>query len=93
MQTIKMLKAEAHLSNLVEQAGKDEPSIIAKANKPLVKVRSIATPKAKTKLGFMKGLIKVPDDFDQMGSKEIESMFYRAHQATRKRSTLQREKG
>jgi hypothetical protein len=27
------------------------------------------------RLGFMKGQISVPDDFDQMGRKEIERIF------------------
>jgi hypothetical protein len=28
------------------------------------------------RLGFLEGQIRVPDDFDQMGSLEIEELFY-----------------
>jgi len=28
------------------------------------------------RLGFMRGQIKIPDDFDTMGQEEIERMFY-----------------
>ena len=30
----------------------------------------------KRRLGFLKGRIKVPDDFDTMGHEEIECLFY-----------------
>ena len=50
---------------------------IAKAGKPLVKVTSLDTPVAGQvrRLGFMAGRIQVPDDFDRMGSTEIERLF------------------
>jgi prevent-host-death family protein len=75
MQTVNIHEAKTYLSKLVEQAVNGEPFIIAKAGKPLVKVASISAPKAKRRLGFMKGQFKVPKDFDQMGRKEIEAMF------------------
>lgn len=76
MQTVNIHEAKTQLSRLIEQAVNGEPFIIAKAGKPLVKVTSIAAPKVKRRLGFMKGQIKIPADFDQMGRKQIESMFY-----------------
>jgi antitoxin (DNA-binding transcriptional repressor) of toxin-antitoxin stability system len=61
----------------VEQAAKGEPFVIAKAGKPLVKVTPLETPVAGQirRLGFMAGHIQVPDDFDRMGSTEIERLF------------------
>ena len=77
MQTVNIHEAKTHLSRLVEQAAKGEPFVIAKAGKPLVKVTSLDTPVAGRirRLGFMKGLIIVPDDFDRMGNAEIERLF------------------
>lgn len=77
MQTVNIHEAKTHLSRLIEQAVQGEPFIIAKAGKPLVKVMALDAPgvgKLK-RLGFMAGQIKVPDDFDRMGSTETEQLF------------------
>ena len=77
MQTVNIHEAKTHLSRLIEQAVKGKPFIIAKAGKPLVRVTALNTPKVepKRRVGFMEGQILVPDDFDRMGSAEIEEMF------------------
>ena len=77
MQTINIHEAKTNLSRLIEKAVKGEPFIIAKAGKPLVKVSRLdaceGTPVKR--LGFLTGQIPVPDDFDRMGSEEIERLF------------------
>jgi len=77
MQTVNIHEAKTHLSRLVDQAANGEPFVIAKAGKPLVKVVALNAPDAgQTKrIGFLKGQIQVPKDFDSMGSKEIEQLF------------------
>jgi len=77
MLTVNIHEAKTHLSRLVERAAKGEPFVIAKAGKPLVKVTALDTPQAGQvrRLGFMTGQIVVPDDFDWMGSAEIEKLF------------------
>jgi prevent-host-death family protein len=77
MNTVNIHEAKTHLSRLVEQAVGGEPFIIAKAGKPLVKVMALDAPVAGQvrRLGFMEGQIRVPDDFDRMGSREIEELF------------------
>ena len=77
MQTVNIHEAKTHLSRLVEEAAKGEPFIIAKAGKPLVKVTALDAPTAGQvrRVGFMAGEIAVPDDFDRMGSTEIEQLF------------------
>ena len=77
MKSVNMHEAKTHLSRLVDQAAKGEPFIIAKAGKPLVKVVPLDAPEAKhqSRLGFMAGQIKVPDDFDRMGEDEIARLF------------------
>jgi prevent-host-death family protein len=77
MLTVNTHKAKTHLSRLLDRAANGEPSIIAKAGKPLVKMVSLETPEASQlrRLGFMTGQIAVPDDFDRMGEAEIERLF------------------
>jgi prevent-host-death family protein len=77
MKTVNIHEAKTQLSKLVEGASKGEPFVIAKAGKPIVKVVALDTPVGGKvrRLGFMAGQISVPDDFDQMGRKEIEQMF------------------
>jgi prevent-host-death family protein len=78
MKSVNIHEAKTHLSKLVEQAAQGEPFIIAKAGKPMVKVMAIDAPVGKKirRMGFMKGKISVPDNFDKMFEKEIEQMFY-----------------
>jgi len=77
MKTVNIHQAKTHLSKLVEEAAQGEPFIIAKAGKPVVKVTALSAPTGAQirRLGFMAGQISVPDDFDRMGSKEIETIF------------------
>lgn len=77
MQTVNIRKAKTHLSRLVEQAAKGEPFLIAKAGKPLVKVSELdsSTGDQVRCLGFLSGHIKVPEDFDRVGSQEIAQLF------------------
>jgi prevent-host-death family protein len=76
MKTVNMQDAQTHLSRLVEAAVKGEPFIIVKAGKPLVKVVPVDAPTAPRRLGFMRGAVTVPDDFDTMDQEEIEKLFY-----------------
>ncbi len=72
-----MHEAKTHLSRLVDRAAKGEAFVIAKAGKPMVKVVPIDAPTEGEiqRIGFMEGLIEVPDDFDHMGAEEIERLF------------------
>lgn len=77
MQTVNIHEAKTQLSKLIEQAVKGDSFIIAKAGKPLVKVTRLDAPSVGQvrRLGFMAGQITVPDDFDRMGSREVELLF------------------
>ncbi len=78
MNVVNIHEAKTHLSKLVEEAANGEPFIIAKAGKPMVKVVALDAPTGKKikRMGFMKGKISVPDNFDRLFEKEIEQMFY-----------------
>ena len=77
MQTYNIHDAKTQLSRLVEQAAQGEPFIIAKAGKPMVKVIALNAPEPAQikRFGFMAGQTHVPNDFDQMGDKEIIQIF------------------
>jgi antitoxin (DNA-binding transcriptional repressor) of toxin-antitoxin stability system len=62
----------------VEKAAGGESFVIAKAGKPMVKVVPLDAPGAGQirRFGFLKGQIRVPDDFDTMGNREIEELFH-----------------
>ena len=77
MITVNIHEAKTHLSRLVDEAAKGKPFIIAKAGKPLVKVTALDTPTGKhvRRVGFLRGQFSIPDDFNTMGSAEIEQLF------------------
>lgn len=77
MRTVSIREAKTHLSRLIDGAVDGEPFIIAKAGKPLVKVSRLNAPEGRQvrRLGFMAGEIAVPDDFDRMGTEQIEGQF------------------
>ena len=77
MQTVNIHEAKTNLSRLIALAGQGEPFVIAKAGKPLVKVTAINTQNGEQprRLGFMKGMMQVPDDFDRMGGDDTASLF------------------
>lgn len=77
MQTVNIHEAKTNLSRLIALAGQGEPFVIAKAGKPLVKVTAINAQNGeqRRRLGFMKGMMQVPDDFDRMGGDDIASLF------------------
>jgi prevent-host-death family protein len=75
MNTVNIHEAKTQLSRLVDRAAKGEAFVIAKAGKPLVKVAALDAPAQPRRLGFLKGEIEVPDDFDRMGEREIAVLF------------------
>ncbi len=77
MRVVNMHEAKTHLSRLVQSAAQGEPFIIARAGTPMVKVVAVDAPEPGTmrRTGFLSGVVSSPDDFDRMGSSEIERLF------------------
>lgn len=77
METVNIHQAKTNLSRLIEKAVNGEDFIIAKAGKPLVKVTRIdhVNSAPVKRVGFMKGKIRVPEDFDRMGEGDIDDLF------------------
>ena len=76
MQQVNIHAAKTNLSALVERVAAGEPFIIAKAGRPLATVSPYAAGQASCpRVGFLKGFVSVPADFDIMAGEEISSMF------------------
>jgi prevent-host-death family protein len=75
MNTVNIHEAKTQLSRLVDRAARGEAFVIAKAGKPLVRVTAVDAPAEAKRLGFLKGEIEVPEDFDRMGEREIGALF------------------
>ena len=58
--------AKAHLSELIKKALLGEEVIIAKDNKPLVKLVRLQPAKKSRRLGTAKGQVKIAADFDEL---------------------------
>lgn len=77
MRSVNIHEAKTHLSKLVEDAARGNAFIIAKAGHPMVKVIPFVQEDQREacRIGFMKGEISVPEDFDRMGEDQIQTLF------------------
>lgn len=64
MRTVNMHEAKTHLSRLVEDASEGEEIVIAKAGKPVARLVPVRPMRKRRKLGWLKGKLEVPEDFD-----------------------------
>ena len=66
MRQMNVYEAKAKLSELIESALKGEEIIIAKDNKPMVRLEPLPEAKGQRTLGRGKSyILKISDDFDQ----------------------------
>ena len=63
MATYKIHEAKTHFSELVEKAMMGEDIVIAKGNRPVVRLTTLR-PAKKRKVGSAKGQIEIAPDFD-----------------------------
>lgn len=77
MEIVNIHQAKSQLSRLLEKVRQGEPVVIAKAGKPVARLTRYDAPQPaqSRRLGFLKGQIEVPEDFDRMGEEEILSQF------------------
>ena len=76
MQQVNIHEAKTNLSKLIQKAVHGEPFVIAKAGKPMVTVSAYAPPPDPARrLGFLRGNLEIPEDFDAMGKEAIQALF------------------
>ena len=64
MHQINIHEAKTHLSKLIQEALTGEEVVIAKGNKPMVKLVPVSKQGIQRKLGTAKGKMVMADDFD-----------------------------
>lgn len=64
MDTVNIREAKKHLSRLIEEVSGGAEIVIAKAGKPVAKLVPIERSQRVRKPGFLKGKIRISDDFD-----------------------------
>ncbi len=64
MHTINIHEAKTHLSKLLEEVRLGGEVVIAKSGKPMARLTGISPAKPIRKPGFLKGKIKIADNFD-----------------------------
>lgn len=72
---VNVYEAKTHLSQLIDKAAAGEEIVIARNGRPVAKLVPITAGMEPRKLGSMRGLIHVPDDFDDPDP-EFEDLFY-----------------
>lgn len=76
MEQVNIHEAKTQLSRLLERVAQGETVVIAKAGKPIARLLPYEPePREPQPIGFLKGQLQVPDDFDVMGQDEIQAMF------------------
>lgn len=64
MHTVNIHEAKTHLSKLLEEVSQGKDVVIAKSGKPIAKLTRLTLAKPVRKPGFLKGKIKIADNFD-----------------------------
>lgn len=66
MHTVTIHEAKATLSRLIEEALSGQEVIIARRNRPLVRIVPLEEPATNRKIGTAKGKIHLSQDFDEL---------------------------
>lgn len=75
MDQVNIHEAKTHLSALLEKTANGEEFIIAKAGKPIAKVIPYEESKKMPRVGFLKGQITIPENFDGALAPEMLQLF------------------
>ncbi len=76
MSTVNIHEAKAHFSQLINQVLMGEEVIIARGNKPVIRLVPYEKQLPPRKGGQLKGLIHISEDFDEPLSEEWMDLFY-----------------
>lgn len=76
-QTVNIHEAKTHLSRLLDKVSQGDSVIIARSGKPIARLTRVDSPQpgSSKRIGFLKGQIEVPEDFDHLGEQAILDAF------------------
>ena len=73
MRIVNIHAAKTHLSRLIEQACAGEEIVIARGNRPVVRLVPVDATEPRTEFGSMAGLIEIgPEFFEPLPEEELE---------------------
>jgi len=75
MKQVNVYEAKTRLSALLDEVSKGASFVIAKSGKPVARLSPIEPRKHKSRIGFMKGRIKLAPDFDAPLPDEVIKLF------------------
>jgi antitoxin (DNA-binding transcriptional repressor) of toxin-antitoxin stability system len=78
MRRIDIEQAGQQLARLIDGMERGETVVLERAGRPVATIARIEEDAAFAplpRIGFLKGEITMPEDFDRMGSREIERLF------------------
>ena len=64
MTSVNIHEAKTHLSRLLDEVSRGEEVTIAKAGKPIARLVPVTTSRPTRTPGFLRGKIRISDDFD-----------------------------
>ena len=64
MHQVNISEAKTHLSRLIQEVRNGKEVIIARGNKPVARLVPLDSEKPQRRLGALKGMIHMADDFD-----------------------------
>lgn len=76
MRKMNLYEAKTHFSKVISHVAETgETYIIARNGKPVAKIVPLAPSERTSRIGFMKGKITAPDNFNVMNAEEIADVF------------------
>ncbi|MYL23136.1 type II toxin-antitoxin system prevent-host-death family antitoxin [Halomonas alkaliantarctica] len=77
MEIVNIQEVQADLARFLTRTAHGETVIISHAGQPVAKLipMEASTKPTASRLGFLKGALQIPEDFDEMGKDSIEAMF------------------
>lgn len=76
MSTVNVHDAKTNLSKLLDRVANGETIVIAKAGRPVARLMPLEVASlTERRLGFLRGRLEVPDDFDQLAAEDIARSF------------------
>ncbi|TCL06188.1 MULTISPECIES: type II toxin-antitoxin system Phd/YefM family antitoxin [Sodalis] len=77
MQKVNLYDAKTHLSRIISKVQETgETYVIARNGKPMAKIVPLSAAEKTPRIGFMKGKISAPDNFNELNSDDISDQFY-----------------
>ncbi|MFJ5340503.1 type II toxin-antitoxin system Phd/YefM family antitoxin [Pectobacterium sp. CHL-2024] len=76
MQKINLYEAKTNLSKIINHVSETgESYVIARNGKPVAKIVPLTMTEKTPRIGFMKGQVSAPDNFNDLNKEEIIDMF------------------